>query len=296
MPDVLAAVDLGSNSFHLVVARHRNGQLLVIDRLREPVQLASGLDEDGRLDREVAQAALACLRRFGQRIAALRADAVRVAGTSALRRIRSSETFLSRASEALGHPLQVISGREEARLIYAGVAQSLPKSGQRLVVDIGGGSTEIVTESAARSADVGSVRLTDLYLESRPAPAAAVDEARRHARRMLDTDPAPGAAVGVAGTWTTLAAVTLERYDPEEVHHSTLDRATVSDWVERLSALTVEDTAALPGIEPRRAPVILGGSIVAEQVMEVLGVDRCVVSERDLLDGIAAGLRDVAGE
>src|SRR5690606_6754074 len=129
------------------------------DRLREPVQLASGLDEDGRLDREVARAALACLKRFGQRIAVLRADAVRVAGTSALRRLRRSEAFLNRANEALGHPVQVISGREEARLIYAGVAQSLPKSGQRLVVDIGGGSTELIIGRGHRALELESVNL-----------------------------------------------------------------------------------------------------------------------------------------
>ena len=142
VPDVLAAVDLGSNSFHLVVAQYRNGQIVVIDRLREPVQLAAGLDEEGRLDKDAVARALACLKRFGQRISDMRADTVRVAGTSALRRARRKQAFLERARDALGHPVQIISGREEARLIYAGVSQSLPaEPGNRLVVDIGGGST-----------------------------------------------------------------------------------------------------------------------------------------------------------
>jgi exopolyphosphatase/guanosine-5'-triphosphate,3'-diphosphate pyrophosphatase len=160
VPDVLAAVDLGSNSFHLVVAQYRNGQLVVIDRLREPVQLASGLDDEGRLDKEVIARALACLKRFGQRISEMHADAVRVAGTSAMRRARRKQAFLERARDALGHPVEIISGREEARLIYAGVSQSLPaESGNRLVVDIGGGSTELIVGRGFEPLELESVNL-----------------------------------------------------------------------------------------------------------------------------------------
>lgn len=168
VPDVLAAVDLGSNSFHLVVAQYRNGQLVVIDRLREPVQLAAGLDDDGWLDREVAARALACLKRFGQRLADMRADAVRVAGTSALRRLKHRESFLARAAAALGHPVQVVSGREEARLIYAGVAQSMPaERGNRLVVDIGGGSTELIVGCGMEPLELESVNLGCIGLTQR---------------------------------------------------------------------------------------------------------------------------------
>jgi exopolyphosphatase/guanosine-5'-triphosphate,3'-diphosphate pyrophosphatase len=157
---VLAAVDLGSNSFHLVVAQYRNGQLVVIDRLREPVQLAAGLEEDGRLDKDVMARALACLKRFGQRISDMHADAVRVAGTSALRRARRKQVFLERARDALGHPVEIISGREEARLIYAGVSQSLPtEPGNRLVVDIGGGSTEMIVGRGLEPLVLESVNL-----------------------------------------------------------------------------------------------------------------------------------------
>lgn len=160
MPDVLAAVDLGSNSFHLVVAQYRNGQLVVIDRLREPVQLAAGLDEDGRFDKDVIVRALACLKRFGQRISDMHADAVRVAGTSALRRARRKQAFLERARDALGHPVEIISGREEARLIYAGVSQSLPAdAGNRLVVDIGGGSTELIVGRGREPLELESINL-----------------------------------------------------------------------------------------------------------------------------------------
>src|SRR6202521_5335364 len=142
VPDVLAAVDLGSNSFHMVVARHSHGQLVILDRLREMVRLAAGLGDSGRLDDAATERALRCLERFGQRIRAMHADSVRVVATSALRRARRKRWFLERARAALGHPIEIISGLEEARLIYSGVVHTSPMSpDKRLVLDIGGGST-----------------------------------------------------------------------------------------------------------------------------------------------------------
>jgi exopolyphosphatase/guanosine-5'-triphosphate,3'-diphosphate pyrophosphatase len=140
VPEILAAVDLGSNSFHMVVARYRHGQLTIVDRLREMVRLAAGLDDHGRLSRESVQGALQCLERFGQRLRDMRADSVRVVGTNTLRKARRRGAFVERARDALGHPIEIISGVEEARLIYLGVAHTTPSgTGQRLVVDIGGG-------------------------------------------------------------------------------------------------------------------------------------------------------------
>ena len=145
VPDVIAAVDLGSNSFHMVVARYSHGQLIILDRLREMVRLGAGLDEQGRLTREATETALACLERFGQRLHDMKAESVRVVGTNTLRRARRKGAFLDRARSALGHPIEIISGIEEARLIYLGVAHTMPSEpGRRLVVDIGGGSTEII--------------------------------------------------------------------------------------------------------------------------------------------------------
>src|SRR5258708_17732751 len=143
VPDVLAAVDLGSNSFHMVVARYSRGQLVILDRLREMVRLAAGLGDSGRLDDTATDRALRCLERFGQRLRAMRAESVRVVGTNALRRAKRKRWFLERARAALGHPIEIISGLEEARLIYSGVAHTSPMSpDKRLVIDIGGGSTE----------------------------------------------------------------------------------------------------------------------------------------------------------
>src|SRR5882762_2629637 len=128
VPDVLAAVDLGSNSFHMVVARYSHGQLVILDRLREMVRLAGGLSDSGRLDDAAADRALRCLERFGQRLRAMHADSVRVVGTNALRRARRKRWFLERARAALGHPIEIISGLEEARLIYSGVVHTSPMS------------------------------------------------------------------------------------------------------------------------------------------------------------------------
>jgi len=145
VPGVLAAVDLGSNSFHMIVARYTHGQLVVVDRLREPVRLAAGLDEHGHLSRESTQRALQCLERFGQRLSDMQAESVRVVGTNTLRKARRRGAFMDRARDALGHPIEIISGVEEARLIYQGVAHTTPQEGgHRLVVDIGGGSTELI--------------------------------------------------------------------------------------------------------------------------------------------------------
>ncbi|MFN7552338.1 MAG: exopolyphosphatase, partial [Pseudomonadota bacterium] len=143
--DSLAAVDLGSNSFHLVVARYEHGDLRVIDRVRETVRMALGLRPDGTLDPERHRRALSCLARFGQRLRDLPPERVRAVGTNTVRRLRNPRAFLLPAETALGHPISVVPGRAEARLIYRGVAHGLPRSRERrLVVDIGGGSTEFI--------------------------------------------------------------------------------------------------------------------------------------------------------
>src|SRR6202051_4273559 len=145
VPDVLAAGHLGSNSLHMSGARHSDGQLVILDRLREMVRLAGGLSESGRLDDAATDRALRCLERFGQRLRAMQADSGRVVGTNALARARRKRWFLERARAALGHPIEIISGLEEARLIYSGVVHTSPLSAdKRLVIDIGGGSTEVV--------------------------------------------------------------------------------------------------------------------------------------------------------
>ena len=158
--DSLAAVDLGSNSFHLVVARYEHGDLRVIDRLREVVRMAMGLRPDGTLEPDRHKLALACLARFGQRLRELPSGRVRAVATNTVRRLRSPRAFLLTAETALGHPIEVVSGREEARLIYLGVAHGVPASrNRRLVVDIGGGSTEFIIGQGLQAQETESLQM-----------------------------------------------------------------------------------------------------------------------------------------
>jgi exopolyphosphatase / guanosine-5'-triphosphate,3'-diphosphate pyrophosphatase len=212
VPDVLAAVDLGSNSFHMVVARYDHGQLVIVDRLRETVRLGAGLDEQGRLSGEAVDRALQCLERFGQRLRDMRAESVRVVGTNTLRKARRKGAFLDRARECLGHPIEIISGVEEARLIYLGVAHTTPhESGQRLVVDIGGGSTEMVIGEGhepqlLESLHIGCVTLSERFFGDGKVSAKRIERARLAAR--LELEPVQEAfvrrgwerAVGSSGT------------------------------------------------------------------------------------------------
>ncbi len=164
--DAIAAVDLGSNSFHLIVARIHHGELVVVDRLRESIRLGGGLNENKMLTDRAQDNALACLDRFGQRLRNMPRGSVRAVGTHTLRQARNANIFLVRAQSVLGHPIEVIAGREEARLIYLGVAHGLAaRDERRLVVDIGGGSTEIITGKGfeifdRESLHVGCVDLT----------------------------------------------------------------------------------------------------------------------------------------
>ena len=145
-PSLIAAIDLGSNSFHMVVAKAQNGEIRILERLGEKVQLAAGIDEERKLTEESMQRGLDCLKRFAQLINGMPLGAVRIVGTNALREARNRNEFIVRAEEILGHTVEVISGREEARLIYLGVSHTLADTpGKRLVADIGGGSTVIIS-------------------------------------------------------------------------------------------------------------------------------------------------------
>src|SRR5512138_2287725 len=185
IPEVIAAVDLGSNSFHMVVARHSHGQLVIVDRLREMVRLAAGLDEQGRLERASVERAIECLERFGQRLADMKAASVRAVGTNTLRRARRKGAFLDRARAALGHPIEIISGIEEARLIYLGVAHTMPSEpGRRLVVDIGGGSTELILGEGLQTKQLESLYMGCVSMSERFFEDGAITEKRMKRARL----------------------------------------------------------------------------------------------------------------
>jgi exopolyphosphatase / guanosine-5'-triphosphate,3'-diphosphate pyrophosphatase len=294
VPDVLAAVDLGSNSFHMVVARHVHGQLVILDRLREMVRLAAGMGESGRLDDAATDRALRCLERFGQRLRAMRADSVRVVGTNALRRARRKRWFLERARAALGHPIEIISGLEEARLIYSGVAHTSPMSpDKRLVIDIGGGSTEVVigesfTPLLLESLSVGCVGLTTLHFDDGRISEKRIDRARTAVR--MELEPIHEAyrkqgwlqVFGSSGTVRVISD-TLRALHPESPH---ITLENLNGLKERAIAAGHVDELDLPEVDAERAPVFPAGLAILLEVVENFGIDRVRVAEGAMREGL----------
>jgi exopolyphosphatase / guanosine-5'-triphosphate,3'-diphosphate pyrophosphatase len=294
VPDVLAAVDLGSNSFHMVVARYSHGQLVILDRLREMVRLAAGLGDSGRLDDTATERALRCLERFGQRLRAMRADSVRVVGTNALRRAKRKRWFLERARAALGHPIEIISGLEEARLIYSGVAHTSPMSpDKRLVIDIGGGSTEIVIGEGfdpllLESLSVGCVGLSASFFDDGRISAKRLERARTAVR--LELEPVQEAyrkmgwlqAFGSSGSVRVISDV-LHRLNPDSPH-ITLDN--LNALAERVIAAGHVDELDLPDVDAERAPVFPAGLAILLEVVENFSIDRVRVAEGAMREGL----------
>src|SRR5579872_6380243 len=212
----------------MVVARYSHGQLTIIDRLREMVRLAAGVEENGRIDKEVAARALACLQRFGQRLRDMRSESVRVVGTNAFRVAHRKQAFLERAREALGHPIEIIAGMEEARLIYSGVAHTMPSEpGRRLVADIGGGSTELIIGEALtplelESLQMGCVSVSERFFRDGKISAKRMAAARVAARLELEPVQAAFRRRGwdrTAGSSGTVRAIgeSIRELDPQAV-------------------------------------------------------------------------------
>jgi len=300
LPDILAAVDLGSNSFHMVVARYSLGQLVIIDRLREMVRLASGVEENGRLDKDAAARALACLERFGQRLRAMHADSVRVVGTNALRLARRKLAFLERAREALGHPIEIISGREEARLIYSGVAHTMPSEpGRRLVVDIGGGSTELIIGEGLvplelESLQMGCVSLSERFFRDGKLSAKRIARARLAARLELEPVRAAFRKRGwdrTAGSSGTIRAIgeALRELDPLA---TTITPAGMDRLLGRLAEVGNMRELKLSAVTEERRPVFPGGAAILAEILDGLGIREMRVAEGAMREGL---LYDMVG-
>jgi exopolyphosphatase/guanosine-5'-triphosphate,3'-diphosphate pyrophosphatase len=289
----VAAVDIGTNSTRLLVGD---------DRRTTITRLGRGVGRAGRLDAEAMERTLAVLREYGEAIRAAGATKVRAVATSAVRDAANGDDFLDRAAEALGVRPELLSGEEEGRLSFLGATAALdPADGPYLVFDIGGGSTEFVVGTAepdgVLSVDMGAVRLTEQWLHGDPPTAEelsmAVSVARTHVEEVARVLPAAKQArtlVGLAGTVTTVAAVELGGYSREAVHLMRLTRAATEDVFRTLALEALEDRKANPGLEPERADVIVGGCCILVAVLRHFDADSVLVSESDILDGIAASL------
>jgi exopolyphosphatase/guanosine-5'-triphosphate,3'-diphosphate pyrophosphatase len=291
----LAAVDLGSNSFHCQVARIVGDQVYPLDSLREPVRLGAGLTADKQLDEAAQERALACLQRFGERLRGFPRKNVRAVGTNTLRAAKNAPEFLKKARAALGFPIEIVAGREEARLIYLGVSHGLPASkDKRLVVDIGGGSTEIIIGTQYRplkleSLFMGCVSYSLRFFPGGKITRQAMKQAELAARGELQPTIAKfksgnwQEALGSSGTARAVAAVLQQNG-----FHSTGD--ITSAGVERLRAHLVRagdiDKAGLAGLNADRAEVFAGGVAILGAVLSELGIDTMAVASGAMRQGV----------
>lgn len=285
----VGVVDIGTNSVRLLVT---DGDI-EHGRWVEVTGLGQGVDETGQLDSHRMDVTLRVLRRFGETLDEHQVERRLAIATSASRDASNREVFFDMAENALGVRPTLISGEMEARYAFRGaVTEDL--EGPIVVSDIGGGSTEFVTETMAVSIDIGSVRLTERALTRRPADPEQMRRARHIVADLFEAVSVGPVEtlVGVAGTWTSLSAIGqhLPAYDPLRVHGHIMSRQELDGVVGMLATKTIAETAAIPSLDPRRAPVILAGGVVATGVMERLGAGRVLVSEADSLDGAAAVL------
>ncbi len=298
---MVAAIDLGSNSFHMIVGRLERGTLTVVDKMRERVRLGAGLDDKRRLTEEAHQRALDCLQRFGERLRGMPPGRVRVVGTNTLRKMKDSDAFLYEARLALGHPVEIIAGLEEARLIYLGVSQTMPEPDlQRLVIDIGGGSTECIvgcndTMKKADSLFMGCVEFSMAYFEDGALTEDAFEQAEIAA--MLELQPMVLAykelgwdvAVGCSGTVHAIRKIVAANgwSEPGRITHDGLRRVTAA----LIKAGRIDDLT-LDGLQDDRRPVIAGGVAILNAVFEAFEIEEMAASPGALREG---ALYDLVG-
>jgi exopolyphosphatase/guanosine-5'-triphosphate,3'-diphosphate pyrophosphatase len=289
----VAAVDLGTNSTRLLVADVEDGRVDEISRRLTITRLGEGVDERHRLLPIPIARVRNCLVDYRKELEALGAERTLCIATSSVRDAENGEAFLGEIEWSYGFTTRLLSGQEEAAMMIRGVTASRSPLDDVLVVDIGGGSTELVLAkhgevAFSTSLDVGCVRVTERFLGSDPPTRPELAAAGGFVRSLLPELEA-STAIGVAGTVTTLATLDLgdDEYDPARTHAHRIPLASVEEQLERLAAMTTEERLAVPGIEPGRAPVIVAGIVVLREVMTAYSLAEIEVSERDVLHGAA---------
>jgi exopolyphosphatase/guanosine-5'-triphosphate,3'-diphosphate pyrophosphatase len=297
-PEIVAAVDLGSNSFHMIVCSLNNGKLQTIDRLKEMVRLASGLDKNTVLDQPTQDRALACLERFGQRVRNFPAGSVRVVGTNTLRTAKNANEFLIKAEQALGHPIHVIAGIEEARLIYLGVIYSLGNNSKtRLVMDIGGGSTEYIigtgsTQQDKESLNMGCVSVSDLFFKGGILSKKAFAQAVLFAQRKLEPFTQKfqrgnwQEAIGASGSLRSIARV----LHAKNWSNNGITRAGLELLVAHIQQCNHVSEMNLPDLDAERLPIFAGGLAIVYATFNSLGIEQMTVAEGALREGLILDL------
>jgi exopolyphosphatase/guanosine-5'-triphosphate,3'-diphosphate pyrophosphatase len=292
--DTLAALDLGSNSFHLQIGRVVDDQVYLLDSLRDPVRLGAGLTRDRRIDQATKARALEALARFSERLRGFPRSAVRAVGTSALRVAKNAESFLSEAEATLGFPIEVIFGREEARLIYLGVAHSLaPSPERRLVIDIGGGSTELIIGTGLEPELMESISMGCVSYSLKFFPKGRLEKscfkraelaAANELQRIVDAYRHTGwkHAVASSGTAKSLAAILRES--------DLCEQGISAAALDKLRAQFIEagevDKLRLPGLREDRAAIISGGLAIMSATLAEFGIEHLEVSDGALRQGV----------
>ena len=282
----VAVVDLGTITTRLLVADVEDGRVEEVSRRTEITRLGEGVDERRKLLPLPIARVRNVLAEYRRELEGLGAERTLAVGTSAIRDAENGEAFLGEIEWSYGFTTRLLSGEEEGELTRRGVAGGRELEPGTLVLDIGGGSTELIADGSRTSLDLGSIRLTERFLHSDPPTREELEAAAGAVREALP-DLEPAQAIGVAGTITTLAALELGEYDPKRVHGYRVSRDAVGAQLERLASLPLAERRELPGLEPERAPVIVAGAVIVREVLDRYGLDSLEASERDILHGAA---------
>lgn len=296
-PDSYAAIDLGSNSFHMIVTGVQGDSFQVVDKIKDSVRLAAGLDNDNRLTEEAMQRALDCLQKFGQRIKNIPHRNIRAVGTNTLRQARNSTDFMKRARKALGHPIEIISGREEARLIFLGVAHgNHNETEQRLIIDIGGGSTELAIGRGyharmVESLYMGCVNMSEHFFKNDEITSKKMRKAIIFALQELESiettyrrngwDTVYGASGTIRAICEIVAGDVKDKYITPE---------GLASLKEQLISAGHSGKLSFPALSANRAPVFAGGVAILCAVFDSLHIERMYVSDSALREGLILDL------
>jgi exopolyphosphatase/guanosine-5'-triphosphate,3'-diphosphate pyrophosphatase len=291
----VAAVDLGTNTTRLLVADVVDGRVEEVHRETRITRLGEGVDARHRLLPVPIARVRNTLSDYRRTLESLGSERTLLVATSAVRDAENGEAFLGEIEWSYGFATRLLSGEEEAAMTVRGVASGREPAPGALILDIGGGSTELIVDDFHASLELGSVRHTERFLHSDPPEPRELADCAGSVRSLLaehmpdDVRARVRGAIGVAGTLTTLAALDLEldAYDRERVHGHRLTRDGARAQLERLASLPVSERRALPAMEPERAPVIVAGAVILVEVLDYVRLDAIEVSERDILDGAA---------
>ena len=305
----VAAVDLGTNSTRLIVADVEDGRISDVDRETRITRLGEGVDARRRLLPVPIARVRNVLSDYRKTLESLGAERTLLIATSAVRDAENGEAFLGEIEWSYGFKTRLLSGHDEAMLMFRGVTSERGLREGTVIVDIGGGSTELVAGATKDGLPVlrledGSVRITERFLHSDPPTEAELDDAAA-AVRMLLWERVPDevrkdtrSAIGVAGTLTSIAglALGLEEYDRDQVHGFQLSAEALEDQLHRLASVPVAERRKLRPLDPDRAPVIVGGAVIAREVLDFFGLDKLEISEHDILDGAALAAAELPEE